>query len=148
MYPLRVIVIGLTLFVFAISPSVLAAEATPIYRGTLTGGDFFCNDELLVPPPYSVSGSWRLIIDRTAARLSLRIFYDNQRHLALNVQFDLVSFIDGVYVFSGFDGTATATLDLNKTPAAFSYNVELGFSCPDEYPYSSLTYYGVADRRP
>lgn len=144
---LRVAVTGVTLFLLATSASLMAAEAAPIYRGTLTSGDFFCDGELLVPPPHSVTGSWRLIIDQTPAQFSLRIFYENRRHLAFSADFELVSFIDGVYVFSGFENAATVTLDTHQTPAAFSYHVELGYSCPDEYPYSSLTYYGVADRR-
>jgi hypothetical protein len=57
-----------------------------------------------------------------------------------------VSFINNVYVFSGFGDTATATLDTRTNPATFSWSVELGVSCPSQNPYNSLTFSGVADR--
>jgi hypothetical protein len=57
-----------------------------------------------------------------------------------------VSFVNGVYVFSGFGDAATATLDTTANPATFSWHVELGVSCPDQNLYNSLTYFGVANR--
>jgi hypothetical protein len=125
-----------------------SSQAAQTYHGTLSGGDFFCNGELLDPAPYSVTGTWNLSIDpQTPAQLTLDVFYDGHHHLAWGYNaLVLVSFVDGVYVFSGFGGIATATLDTNVTPVAFSWHVELGVSCPDQYPYNSLTFFGVANR--
>ena len=58
----------------------------------------------------------------------------------------LVSYVDGVYVFSGLGDIATATLDTRVDPATFSWHVELGGGCPPEHPYDSLTYFGLASR--
>src|ERR1051325_4592294 len=128
----------LTCFVLLTSVGFLRADPAQTYHGTLTGGDFFCDGELLDPPPYAVTGTWNLNIDpHTPAQLTLDVFYDGHHHLAWGYNaLILVSYIDGVYVFSGFGGIATATLDTNATPARFCWHVELGVSCPDQYPYS------------
>jgi hypothetical protein len=133
----------------AATANLLAAGPAQTYHGTLTGGDFFCNGELLDPPPYSVTGIWNLNIDpRTPAQVTLNVFYNGSHHLAFgyNALMMQVSFVNGVYVFLGFGDTATATLDTTVNPATFSWQVELGVSCPDEYPYSSLTFLGQANR--
>ena len=136
------------LSILVTSASSLQAAPAQTYHGTLTGGDFFCNGELLVPPPYSVSGFWKVVINtETPAQLSLRVFYDSRRHLTFrDFDFELISFVDGVYVFSGFEGIVIATLDTNQTPASFAYQAELGGGCPPERPYDSLTYFGLANR--
>ena len=123
-------------------------SAAQTYHGTLTGGEFFCNGELLDPPPYSVTGIWNLNIDpQTPAQVTLNVFYNGSHHLAFGYNALMqVSFVNGVYVFSGFGDTATATLDTSMTPARFSWHVELGVSCPDESPYNSLTFSGVGNR--
>jgi hypothetical protein len=58
----------------------------------------------------------------------------------------LISYVDGVYVFSAFGGFAMATLDTSETPASFSWHVEFGDGCPPARPFNSLTFFGVADR--
>jgi len=58
----------------------------------------------------------------------------------------LVSSSGGVYVFSGFGDSSTATLDTNTTPATFSWQVELSGGCPPTHPYDSLIFLGVANR--
>ncbi len=136
------------LSILVTSASSLQAAPAQTYHGTLTGADFFCNGELLVPPPYSVSGLWKVVINtETPAPLSLRVFYDSRRHLTFrDFDFELVSFVDGVYIFSGFEGIVIVTLDTNQTPASFAYHAELGGGCLPERPYDSLTYLGLANR--
>lgn len=122
--------------------------AAQTYHGTLTGGEFFCDGELLDPPPYSVTGIWNLSIDpHTPAQVTLNVFYNGSHHLAFGYNaLMLMSYSDGIYIFAGFGDSATATLDTNVSPATFSWHVELGVSCPDESPYNSLTFSGVGNR--
>jgi hypothetical protein len=112
------------------------------------GANFFCDGELLDPPPYSVTGTWNLNIDpQTPAQVTLNVFYNGSHHLAFGYNALMqVSFANGVYVFTGFGDAATATLDTNATPARFSWHVELGVSCPSQNPYNSLTFLGEANR--
>ena|SRR5262245_57290602 len=138
--------IPVTVLVLVISASFSLAEAAETYHGTVTGGTFFCNGDQVSGP--TVTGTWNLNIDaQTPAQLTLNVFYDGRHHLSFgNNDLILVSFVGGVYVFSGFGGIATATLDTSVTPAAFSWHVELGVSCPSENPYNSLTFSGLANR--
>jgi len=129
--------------------SASSSSATPAqtYHGTLTGGSFYCGNTQVAGPV--VTGTWNLIIDpETLAQLTLDVFYNGNQHLAWGYNaLTLVSYVDGVYVFSAFEGTATATLDTNAPPPArFDWHVQLGVSCPDQYPYNSLTFSGVANR--
>ena len=104
-----------------------------------------------LPFPSSRSrGNWNVNIDpKTPAPVTLNVFYDGSHHLAFGYNaLMLVSFVDGVYVFSGFGDAATATLDTSVTPATFSWHVELGGGCPPEHPYNSLTYFGRGRSRP
>ena len=140
--------LSLILSAFVISASSSSAVPAQTYNGTFTGGDFFCDGELLDPPPYSVTGTWNLNIDpQTPAQVTLNVFYNSSHHLAFGYNALMqVSFVNGVYVFTGFGDAATATLDTNATPARFSWHVELGVSCPNQYPYNSLTFLGEANR--
>jgi hypothetical protein len=141
-----VILTGVILLVFATSASSSAAADAQRYHGTLTGGTFFCDGN---PVPVStVSGNWNVIIDpATPAQVTLNVFYDGSHHLSFGYNaLMLVSSSGGVYVFSGFGDSATATLDTTMTPATFSWHVELGGGCPPQRPYDSLTYFGVANR--
>jgi len=115
-------------------------------HGTLTSGEFLC-DSTPVPGP-AVTGNWNVIIDpKTPAQVSLSVFYDGGHHLAFGYNaLMLVWFANGVYVFSGFGDAVTVTLDTNKTPATFSWHVQLSGGCPAERPYNSLSYLGVATR--
>jgi hypothetical protein len=84
--------------------------------------------------------------DCTVAQVTLNVFYDGSHHLSFGYnRLMQVSFVNGVYVFSGFGDIATATLDTTTDPAT-SWHVELGVSCPSQNPYNSLTFSGVADR--
>jgi len=125
-----------------------ASPAAPgeTYHGTLTSGEFFC-DSTPVPGP-AVTGNWNVIIDpKTPAQVSLSVFYDGGHHLAFGYNaLMLVWFANGVYVFSGFGDAVTVTLDTNKTPATFSWHVQLSGGCPAVRPYNSLSYLGVATR--
>ena len=82
----------------------------------------------------------------------LNVFYNGSHHLAwgYNALIPGSSPYPGVYVFSGFGGIATATLDTTVTPATFRWDVDLsqlGVSCdPDDKSYNFLTFFGVASR--
>jgi len=118
------------------------------YHGTLTGGTFFCNGEPSPDFRPTVTGTWNLIIDpQTLAQLTLNVFVNGSHDVAFGYNaLTLLSFSDGVYVFSAFGGFAMATLDTSVTPARLSWHVEFGVSCPDQNPFDSLTFFGVADR--
>ena len=123
------------------------AEPAQTYHGTLTGGTFYCNGEESPDLRPTVTGTWNLIIDpQTPAQLTLNVFVDGRHDVAFgNNALILISHDGGVYMFSAF-GVATATLDTSVTPATFSWHVEFGVSCPDQNPFNSLTFFGVADR--
>ena len=124
-----------------------SSQAAPAqtYHGTLTGGMFFCDGTPVAGP--IVTGTWNVSIDpATPAQVTLNVFYDGSHHLAFGYNaLMLVSYVDGVYVFSGLGDIATATLDTRVDPATFSWHVELGGGCPPEHPYDSLTYFGLAN---
>jgi hypothetical protein len=136
----------LVLSVLFISASSSQAARAQTYHGTLTGGTFLCGGTPVNGP--IVTGTWNVNIDpQTPAQVTLNVFYNGGHHLAFGYNALMqVSFVNGVYVFSGFGDAATATLDTTANPATFSWHVELGVSCPDQNPYNSLTYFGVADR--
>jgi hypothetical protein len=124
-----------------------ASQPAQTYHGTFTGGTFYCNGQESDFRP-TVTGTWNLIIDpQTLAQLTLNVFYDgrNDRAFGTNALI-LTSHEGGVYVFSAFGPFAMATLDTRVTPAKFSWHVQFGVSCPDQNPYNSLTFFGVADR--
>ncbi len=126
-----------------------ASQPAQTYHGTFTGSTFYCNGEESDFRP-TVSGTWNLIIDpQTPAQLTLNVFVNGRHDVAFgNNALMLISYVDGVYVFSAFGGFAMATLDTSVTPATFSWHVEFGISCPDQNPFNSLTFFGVADRGP
>src|SRR5205823_10680285 len=113
--------------------------------GMLTGGPFFWGGNPV--PVFTVTGDWYVNIDpATPAQVTLNVFYDGSHHLSFGYNaLMLVSSSGGVYVFSGFGDSATATLDTDTTPATFSWHVELGGGCPPEHPYDSLTFFGLAN---
>ena len=139
------VVAALSILVASASPSQAAPAQT--YHGTFTGGTFYCDGTAVTGP--IVTGNWNVNIDpKTPAQVTLNVYYDGSHHLAFGYNaLMLVAYADGVYVFTGLGDAATATLDTNATPATFSWDVELfGVSCPDQYPYNSLTFIGVANR--
>jgi hypothetical protein len=140
---LTYIVAALSILVTSASSSQAARAQT--YHGTFTGGTFYCDGNLV--PVFTVTGNWNVNIGKTPALVTLNVFYDGSHHLAFGYNaLMLVSYVDGVYVFSGFGDFATATLDTSVEPATFSWHVELGGDCPPEHPYDSLTYSGLATR--
>ena len=141
-----VVLTAVILLVFVTSAGLPLAEAAETYHGTVTGGTFFCNGNQVSGP--TVIGIWNLNIDaHTPAQVTLNVFYNGSHHLSFGYnRLMQVSFVNGVYVFSGFGDIATATLDTTTNPATFSWHVELGVSCPSQNPYNSLTFSGVADR--
>ena len=122
------------------------AEPAQTYHGTITGGAFDC-DLTQVPGPI-VTGIWNVNIDpATPPQVTLNVFYNGSHHLAFAYnKLMLVSYDNGVYTFTGFEDSATATLNTMVSPATFEWRVALGLSCPNQNPYNSLTYFGVADR--
>ena len=124
-----------------------ASQPAQTYHGTFTGSTFYCNGEQSDFRPI-VTGTWNLIIDpQTPAQLTLNVFVDGRHDVAFgNNALMLSSYVGGVYVFSAFGGFAMATLDTSVTPATFSWHVDFGVSCPDQNPFDSLTFFGVADR--
>ena len=124
-----------------------ASQPAQTYHGTFTGSTFYCNGEQSDFRPI-VTGTWNLIIDpQTPAQLTLNVFVNGRHDVAFgNNALMLISYVDGVYVFSAFGGFAMATLDTSVTPASFSWHVEFGVSCPDQNPFNSLTFLGVANR--
>ena len=143
---MSVVLTAVILLVFVTSAGLPLAEAAETYHGTVTGGTFFCNGNQVSGP--TVTGIWNLNIDaHTPAQVTLNVFYNGSHHLSFGYnRLMQVSFVNGVYVFSGFGDIATATLDTTTNPATFSWHVELGVSCPSQNPYNSLTFSGVADR--
>jgi hypothetical protein len=127
-----------------------SSPATPVqtFHGTLSGSTFYCDGEENPDFRPTVTGTWNLIIDpQTPAQLTLNVFVNGRHDVAFgNNALMLISYIDGVYVFSAFGGFAMATLDTSVTPASFSWHVEFGVSCPDQNPFNSLTFFGVANR--
>jgi len=132
-----------TLVTWASSSQAVPAQT---YHGTLTGGTFYCDGNPV--PLFTVTGNWNVIIDpATPAQVTLNVFYNGSHHLSFGYNaLMLVSSSGGVYVFSGFGDSATATLNTTMTPATFSWHVELGGGCPPEHPYNSLTFFGLANR--
>jgi hypothetical protein len=141
---LTYIVAALSILVTLASSSQAAPAQT--YNGTFTGGTFYCGSDQVVGPV--VTGNWNVIIDpKTPAQVTLNVFYNGSHHLAFGYNALMqVSYVDGVYVFTGLGDAATATLDTTMAPATFSWHVELDVSCPGQYPYNSLTYFGLASR--
>ena len=136
----------LILLVLVSSASSLPAAPAQAYHGTITSGTFLCNGE---PSSFSpmVTGTWNLSIDpATPAQVTLTVFYNGDLHLALGYNaLMLVSSAGGVYVFTGFGDSATATLDTTVAPARFSWHVQLAGGCLAQRPYNSLTFFGVAN---
>ena len=141
--------IPVIVLVLVTSASSLPAEPAQTYHGRLTSGTFYCNGE---PTDYTptITGTWNLIIDpQTPAQLTLDVFVNGRHDVAFGYNaliLDPSHSGGGLYVFLAFGGFAIATLDTTVSPAAFSWHVEFGVSCPDENPFDSLTFFGVVNR--
>jgi hypothetical protein len=138
----------LVLSVLFISASSSPAGSAQTYQGKITSGTFLCHGE---PSGFSpiVTGTWTLSIDpKTPAQVTLAVFYNGSLHVVFGYNALMqVSYIGGIYVFSGFGDSATATLDTTVTPAMFYWHVEQPQfnDCPPNHPYNSLTFVGVAN---
>jgi hypothetical protein len=145
-----VILTGVILLVFVTLAGSLPAGPAQTYHGRLTGGTFYCNGEELPDFRPTVTGTWNLIIDpQTPAQLTLDVFVNGRHDVAFGYNaliLDPSESGGGVYVFSAFGGLAIARLDTTVSPATFSWHVEFGLSCPDQNPFDSLTFFGVANR--
>ena len=132
--------------VLLISASSSRAGRAQTYHGTFTSGTFYCDGDPVSGP--IVTGTWNLNIDpKTPAQVTLNVFYDGSHHLAFGYNaMMLVSYVDGVYTFTGLGDAATATLNTTVNPATFEWHVDFGVSCTDQTPYNTLTFFGVADR--
>ena len=132
-------------------PSVLliaasSSRAAETYHGTITSGAFYCDGTQVSGP--IVTGNWNVNIDpATPAQVTLNVFYNGSHHLSFGYnKLMLVSYVNGVYTFTGFGDSVTATLNTMVNPTTFEWRVALGVSCPNQNPYNSLKYFGVADR--
>jgi hypothetical protein len=134
--------LALILAGFSVFALILAspAAASTTYHGVLTDGQFLCGTTEVDGP--AVTGNWNLNIDNnTNGGVHINVFYDGGHHLSFGYNgLVLQSYEGGVYTFSGFGGTATATFDSNT--GGFTWHVVLGGGCPPDRPYDSLTYLG------
>jgi hypothetical protein len=102
-------------------PSVLlisasSSRAAQTYHGTITSGTFYCDGAPVSGP--IVTGIWNVNIDpATPAQVTLNVFYNGSHHLAFGYnKLMLVSYVDGVYTFTGFGDAVTATLNTTVNP--------------------------------
>ena len=140
----------LTYIVAAVAILVTSASSSQAARAQTTMARLRAARSTVTAIPFLSSrsrGNWNVNIDpATPAQVTLNVFYDGSHHLSFGYNaLMLVSSSGGVYVFSGFGDSATATLDTNTTPATFSWHVEFGGGCPPEHPYDSLTFFGLAN---
>jgi hypothetical protein len=144
-----VILTAVILLVLVTSAGSLPAEPAQTYHGRLTSGTFYCNGVETDFRP-TVTGTWNLVIDpQTPAQLTLDVFVNGRHDVAFGYNaliLDPSHSGGGVYEFSAFGGFAIARLDTTASPATFSWHVEFGVSCPDQNPFDSLTFFGVANR--
>ena len=98
-----------SLSILVTSASSLPAAPAKTYHGIFTGGSFYCGGDQVVGPV--VTGNWNVSIDpKTPAQVTLNVFYNGSHHLAFGYNaLMLVSYVDGVYVFTGLGDIATAT---------------------------------------
>jgi hypothetical protein len=138
----------LVLSVLSISASSSQAGPAQTYQGKIPSGTFLCNGDASGFSPI-VTGTWTLSIDpKTPAQVTLAVFYNGSLHVVFGYNALMqTSYIGGIYVFSGFGDTATATLNTTVTPAIFYWHVEQPQfnDCPPNHPYNSLTFIGVAN---
>jgi hypothetical protein len=122
------------------------------YTGILTHGEFVsCDGQILNPPAYSVDGTWVLNIDTMTqaqvpppAHVTMVVFRDGSNYLVFpHIELTPVSLQNGVYTYT-FGSQVTLTLDIDTTPATFSWHVEFDDNCTMR-SYQSLTYVGVAN---
>ena len=121
------------------------------YTGSLTHGEFVSCEGQILPPAYSVGGTWVLNIDMMTqpqvpppAHLTIVVFRDGSFYFVLpHIELTPISLQDGIYTYT-YGTQVTATLDTNTTPATFSWHVEFDDNCTLR-SYESLTYIGLAN---
>jgi hypothetical protein len=121
------------------------------YTGSLTHGEFVSCEGQILPPAYSVGGTWVLNIDMMTqpqvpppAHLTIVVFRDGSFYLLFPyIELTPISLQDGVYTYT-YGPQVTATLDTNTTPATFEWHVVFDDNCTVR-SYGSLTYFGVAN---
>jgi hypothetical protein len=133
------------------SPAARPLQPPQNYTGMLTHGEFISCAGVLLPPAYSVDGTWVLRLDPMTqaqvpppAHLTMVVFRDGNKYLLFpNIELTPVSVANGVYTYS-LGPQVTVTLDTNTNPATFSWHVEFADNCTIR-SYRSLTYIGVAN---
>ena len=150
----------LTYIVAAFSILVISASSSwgvpPLqspqnYTGSLTHGEFVSCEGQILPPAYSVGGTWVLNIDMMTraqvpppAHLTIVVFRDGGNYLVFpHIELTPVSLQNGIYTYT-WGTQVVATLDTNTTPATFEWHVVFDDNCTLR-SYGSLTYFGVAN---
>ena len=121
------------------------------YTGSLTHGEFVSCEGQILPPAYSVGGTWVLNIDMMTqpqvpppAHLTIVVFRDGSFYFVLpHIELTPVSLQNGIYTYA-WGAQAEATLDTNTTPATFEWHVVFDDNCTLR-SYGSLTYFGLAN---
>ena len=147
---LTYIVAAVSILVISASSSLCAPPQN--YTGMVTHGEFYCDDQILNPPAYSVAGVWVLSIDSMTqppvpprAYLTINVFRDGSPYVLFpHIELTPVSLQNGLYTYT-FGPQVTVTLDTTTAPATFGWHVEFGGGCPPEHPYDSLTFFGLAN---
>jgi hypothetical protein len=119
------------------------------YTGSLTHGEFVSCEGQILPPAYSVGGTWVLNIDMMTqpqvpppAHLTIVVFRDGSFYFVLpHIELTPVSLQNGIYTYT-WGTQVEATLDTNTTPATFEWHVVFDDNCTVR-SYGSLTYFGV-----
>jgi len=133
------------------SPGVPPLQPPRNYTGSLTHGEFVSCEGQILPPAYSVGGTWVLNIDMMTqpqvpppASLTMIVFRDgSQYRLFPHIELTPVSLEDGIYTYT-WGLQVTATLDTNTTPATFEWHVVFDDNCTQR-SYGTLTYFGLAN---
>jgi hypothetical protein len=150
---LTYILVAFSIFGISASSSLGVPPLQPPrnYTGSLTHGQFVSCEGQILPPAYSVGGTWVLNIDMMTqpqvpppASLTMIVFRDgSQYRLFPHIELTPVSLEDGIYTYT-WGLQVTATLDTNTTPATFEWHVVFDDNCTQR-SYGTLTYFGLAN---
>jgi hypothetical protein len=150
---LTYILVAFSIFGISASSSLGVPPLQPPrnYTGSLTHGQFVSCEGQILPPAYSVRGTWVLNIDMMTqpqvpppASLTMIVFRDgSQYRLFPHIELTPVSLEDGIYTYT-WGLQVTATLDTNTTPATFEWHVVFDDNCTQR-SYGTLTYFGLAN---
>jgi hypothetical protein len=150
---LTYILVAFSIFGISASSSLGVPPLQPPrnYTGSLTHGQFVSCEGQILPPAYSVGGTWVLNIGMMTqpqvpppAHLTMIVFRDgSQYRLFPHIELTPVSLEDGIYTYT-WGLQVTATLDTNTTPATFEWHVVFDDNCTQR-SYGTLTYFGLAN---